>query len=147
MARPGNATGTSAQRQADTAIAARLTKFQQRQEQLRGPVAAYFHALAAIDKARAETERKADRLRTETEKKISRLGEQAERAVAEHEQAANTAIAALAALGEQPREIAELLGTTPAHVRAALAEHADPPAPRRTPRTGAGPQTDTTAES
>lgn len=147
MARPGNATGTSAQRQADTAIAARLTRFQQRQEKLRGPVAAYFHALTAIEKTRAEAERKADRLRAETEKKIRQLGEQAERTVAEHHQAANAAIAALTALGEHPREIAELLGTAPAHVRAALAEHPDPPAPHRTARTGTGPRADTAAES
>lgn len=139
MARPGNATGTSAQRQADTAIAARLSRYQQRQEQLRGPVSAYFQALAAIDKTRAEAERKSERLRTETEKKITKLGEQAARAVAAHQQAADTAIAELAALGEQPREIAELLGITPAHVRAAIAGNPETPPSRRAARTSTVP--------
>jgi chromosome segregation ATPase len=126
MAQAGSATGTSAQRQADQAIAARVTRFEQRQKQLRGPVATYFRALAAIDKTRTEAERKATRLRTETEKKIAKLGEQAEQSAATHQQAADQAIAELADLGESPRAIAELLCATTAHVRAVLAARSTP---------------------
>lgn len=126
MAQAGNATGTSAQRQADQAIAARITRFEQRQKQLRGPVADYFRALAAIDKARTETERKAARLRSEAEKKIAKLGEQTEHTIATHQHAADQAIAELAKLGEGPREIAELLEVTTAHVRAVLAAQTPP---------------------
>ena len=135
MARAGSATGSSAQRQADQALTARLTRYQQRQKQLRGPVAAYFRALAAIERTRTEAERKAQRLRTETDKKIAQLGEQTDRAVAEHQQVAEAAIAELAGLGEHPREIAELLGITPALVRAAIAGNTAASVSRRASRT------------
>lgn len=135
MAQAGSAGGSNAQRQADQAIAARLTRYEQRQRQLRTPVAAYFRALAAIDKARAENERKTARLRAETDKKIAKLGEQSEHAVAQHQQAADAAITDLAELGESPREIAELLGISSAHVRAALAARTPPATPRRTSTT------------
>lgn len=130
MAQAGSAGGSSAQRQADQAIAARLTRYEQRQKQLRTPVAAYFRALAAIDKARAENERKTARLRAEIDKKIAALGEQTEHAVTLHQQAADAAIAELTELGESPREIAELLGISSAHVRAALAARTPPTPPR-----------------
>lgn len=140
MAQAGSATG--AQRQAEQAIAARLTRYEQRQKRLRGPVAAYFRALTDIDKARTENERKAARLRAETDKKIAKLGEQTEHAVTQHQQAADAAIAELAELGESPREIAELLGASPAHVRATLAARTPPATPRR-----AGTATDAGAAS
>lgn len=80
-------------------------------------IADYFDATEQAEKARTTAHAKAEKIRAQAHERINALHTQTENAASEHEHRANRAIKRLLELGENPKAIADTLGTPLTHVR------------------------------